>query len=182
MIPHDRLHHVELGEAPFSTKPVDAVFLSRTELKMFRRTVCSLTQSAAAAARTQTRQALRLPTNTINKRLLVRQMSDVAAEKNVPTKITKIVDQIATLNLLETASLVAALKTRLNIQDVIMAAPQGASTGASGASGAASVAAPVEVRFLDSLIRIQLCRFLSLSPVDRLPIVLSLFSSFPFPC
>ncbi|KAJ1336593.1 ribosomal protein L7/L12 [Batrachochytrium salamandrivorans] len=76
-------------------------------------------------------------------------MSDVAAEKNVPTKITKIVDQIATLNLLETASLVAALKTRLNIQDVIMAAPQGASTGASGASGAASVAAPVEEKVVE---------------------------------
>jgi ribosomal protein L7/L12 len=38
-------------------------------------------------------------------------------------KITKIVDEIATLNLLEASKLVSELKTRLNISDVVMAAP-----------------------------------------------------------
>ncbi|KAI8927721.1 ribosomal protein L7/L12 C-terminal domain-containing protein [Entophlyctis helioformis] len=55
-------------------------------------------------------------------------------------KITKIVDQIAKLNLLETASLVSALKTRLNISDVVMAAPASA-PAASGAPAAAAGAA-----------------------------------------
>lgn len=39
-------------------------------------------------------------------------------------KITPIVDSIAQLNLLETAGLVSALKTKLNIQDIAIAAPQ----------------------------------------------------------
>ncbi|KAI9202486.1 ribosomal protein L7/L12 C-terminal domain-containing protein [Polychytrium aggregatum] len=58
-------------------------------------------------------------------------------EAAVDPKITKIVDDIATLNLLETASLVKALKTRLNIQDIAMPV-------AAAAAPAAAAAAPAE--------------------------------------
>ncbi|EGF83543.1 hypothetical protein BATDEDRAFT_9160 [Batrachochytrium dendrobatidis JAM81] len=61
----------------------------------------------------------------------------MSTEVESSAKITKIVDEIATLNLLETASLVSALKIKLNIQDVVMSAP-------AAAAPAASSAAPVE--------------------------------------
>ncbi|KAL2916790.1 54S ribosomal protein L12, mitochondrial [Polyrhizophydium stewartii] len=63
------------------------------------------------------------------------------ARNEASPKVLKIVDDIAALNLLETASLVSALKTRLNIQDVVVAAPQAA---AAPAGGAAAAAAPAE--------------------------------------
>ncbi|RJE20557.1 hypothetical protein PHISCL_07101 [Aspergillus sclerotialis] len=53
-------------------------------------------------------------------------------------KITQIVDQISQLNLMETADLVASLKSRLNIPDL----PVGGVAMAAG--GAAPAAAPVE--------------------------------------
>ncbi|RVX72414.1 hypothetical protein B0A52_03602 [Exophiala mesophila] len=65
------------------------------------------------------------------------QSTDAAAAPANP-KIAGIVDQISQLTLLETADLVASLKSRLNIPDMAFAAP----AAAPGAGGAA--AAPVE--------------------------------------
>ncbi|TPX67923.1 hypothetical protein SpCBS45565_g03471 [Spizellomyces sp. 'palustris'] len=59
-------------------------------------------------------------------------------QEQVDPKITKIVDQIATLTLLETAGLVSSLKARLNIQDIAMPVAVPASAG-----NAAAAAAPV---------------------------------------
>ncbi|KAL4750867.1 hypothetical protein BDW72DRAFT_175136 [Aspergillus terricola var. indicus] len=55
-------------------------------------------------------------------------------------KITQIVDQISQLNLLETADLVASLKSRLNIPDL----PVGGFAMAPGAGGPGAAAAPAE--------------------------------------
>eukprot|EP00842_Homolaphlyctis_polyrhiza_P006038 jgi/Hompol1/6435/HPOL_003581-RA len=70
------------------------------------------------------------------------------ATPEVSPKVSKLVDEIATLNLLETASLVSALKIRLNIQDVVMAAAPSAGVqtagSSAGAPAAAAAAAPAE--------------------------------------
>ncbi|KAI9009379.1 ribosomal protein L7/L12 C-terminal domain-containing protein [Phycomyces nitens] len=56
------------------------------------------------------------------------------ASAAVDPKISAIVDQIETLTLLQTSSLVSLLKTRLNIQDIAMpVAVPGAATGAAAA-------------------------------------------------
>lgn len=57
-----------------------------------------------------------------------------AGETSVDPKISQIVDQISTLTLLETSSLVTELKTRLNISDIALPA-----------AGAAAPAAPAPV-------------------------------------
>ncbi|KAI8815665.1 ribosomal protein L7/L12 C-terminal domain-containing protein [Fimicolochytrium jonesii] len=56
----------------------------------------------------------------------------------VEPKIATIVDSIAQLNLLQTAALVQALKTKLNIQDIVM--PVAAAAPAGGAAAAAPAA------------------------------------------
>ncbi|KAJ5576402.1 hypothetical protein N7535_003328 [Penicillium sp. DV-2018c] len=65
-----------------------------------------------------------------------------STEAAAPTnpKITQIVDQISTLTLLETADLVASLKTRLNIPDL----PVGGFAVAGGAPGGAAAPAAEE--------------------------------------
>lgn len=90
-----------------------------------------LRHSLRPAARVLARLSLRCP---------VRFNSAVAAEASeikalVDPKISQIVDQISTLTLLETSSLISELKTRLNISDIALPA----------AGAAAPVAAaPVE--------------------------------------
>ncbi|KAJ3294628.1 Ribosomal protein [Borealophlyctis nickersoniae] len=69
-------------------------------------------------------------------------------KQQLDPKITQIVDQIATLNLLEAATLVDALKVRLNIKDIAM--PVAAAAPAAGAGGAAA-AAPAEEAFTGKL-------------------------------
>ncbi|CCH59362.1 hypothetical protein TBLA_0B05300 [Henningerozyma blattae CBS 6284] len=59
------------------------------------------------------------------------------AVQEVSPKIQALVDQISALTLLETASLVTELKTKLNIPDFAMAAPAVATAGS--ANGAAAV-------------------------------------------
>ncbi|EXJ64168.1 50S ribosomal protein L7/L12 [Cladophialophora yegresii CBS 114405] len=67
------------------------------------------------------------------------QSTDASAALTNP-KIAGIVDQISQLTLLETADLVASLKSRLNIPDMAFAAP----AAASGAGAAAAPAAEAE--------------------------------------
>ncbi|KAI9098193.1 ribosomal protein L7/L12 C-terminal domain-containing protein [Phlyctochytrium arcticum] len=59
-----------------------------------------------------------------------------AAQQKIDPKVAQIVDQIATLTLLETSSLVSALKTRLNIQDITMPVAAAAAPAAGGAAAA----------------------------------------------
>ncbi|EXJ95470.1 hypothetical protein A1O1_00592 [Capronia coronata CBS 617.96] len=68
-----------------------------------------------------------------------RWQSTDAADATTNPKIAGIVDQISQLTLLETADLVASLKSRLNIPDMAFAAPAAAPGAGSGAA-----AAPVE--------------------------------------
>ncbi|KAJ3055331.1 hypothetical protein HK097_010831 [Rhizophlyctis rosea] len=63
-------------------------------------------------------------------------------QQQVDPKITQIVDQIGSLNLLETAALVDALKIKLNIKDIAM--PVAAAAAPAGAPAAAAAAAPAE--------------------------------------
>ncbi|EXJ89524.1 hypothetical protein A1O3_02591 [Capronia epimyces CBS 606.96] len=69
------------------------------------------------------------------------QSTDAAAAPTNP-KIASIVDQISQLTLLETADLVASLKSHLNIPDMAFAAP--AASSAAGSAGAAAPAAEEE--------------------------------------
>ncbi|KAL2425186.1 Large ribosomal subunit protein bL12m [Exophiala dermatitidis] len=66
------------------------------------------------------------------------QSTEAAATPENP-KIASIVDQISQLTLLETADLVASLKSRLNIPDMAFAAP-----AAAPGAGSAAAAAPAE--------------------------------------
>ncbi|KXS14868.1 ClpS-like protein [Gonapodya prolifera JEL478] len=78
--------------------------------------------------------------------VLSRRHNATSTSADVSPKVAGIVDQIASLTLLETADLVAALKTRLNITEVAMpvhAIPQ-LPTAASPAAGAAPAAAAPE--------------------------------------
>ncbi|KAI1607880.1 50S ribosomal protein L7/L12 [Exophiala viscosa] len=79
-------------------------------------------------------QARRRNNQTISRATRRWQSTDAAASTN--PKITGIVDQISQLTLLETADLVASLKSRLNIPDMAFAAPA-AAPGAGGAAPAA---------------------------------------------
>ncbi|ETI28096.1 ribosomal protein L7/L12 [Cladophialophora carrionii CBS 160.54] len=100
------------------------------------------------AARTQKRslssQCLRLSIGSTNqqrrrnnlKQSKRWQSTDASAAPTNP-KIAGIVDQISQLTLLETADLVASLKSRLNIPDMAFAAPAAASAAGSAAAPAA---------------------------------------------
>lgn len=84
-----------------------------------------LRQSIRPAARLLARQ---------NVRLSVRFNATAAEKAPVDPKISQIVDQISTLTLLETSTLVTELKDRLNISDIALPA----------AGAAPAAAAPVE--------------------------------------
>ncbi|OGM40706.1 putative mitochondrial 54S ribosomal protein MNP1 [Aspergillus bombycis] len=82
--------------------------------------------------------SLRLSSSTyLSQRTRRWQSTEAEAASPVNPKISQIVDQISTLTLLETADLVATLKSRLNIPDL----PVG---GFAMAGGAAPAAAPAE--------------------------------------
>ncbi|PGH21618.1 ribosomal protein L7/L12 [Polytolypa hystricis UAMH7299] len=66
------------------------------------------------------------------------ESTETAAATPVNPKITQIVDQISQLTLLETADLVASLKTRLNIPDLPVGGFAVAGPGAGGAPAAAA--------------------------------------------
>ncbi|KAH3681062.1 hypothetical protein WICPIJ_007976 [Wickerhamomyces pijperi] len=88
----------------------------------------ALRQTSRTALRTITRQSSIIPA--------VRFNSSAAPAAAVDPKISAIVDSISKLTLLETASLIAELKTQLNIPDI--------SFPAGGAAPAAPVAAEEE--------------------------------------
>lgn len=87
------------------------------------------------------RQLIRPTSRLVNRRSLLqltRLNSTAAPVEKAPVdpKISAIVDQISTLTLLETSSLISELKERLNISDIALPA--------AGAAPAAAPAAPVE--------------------------------------
>ncbi|KEF59985.1 uncharacterized protein A1O9_04833 [Exophiala aquamarina CBS 119918] len=90
---------------------------------------CLRLSSRSSANQFQRRNTLASPSRR-------RQSTDAAAPPTNP-KISGIVDQISQLTLLETADLVASLKSRLNIPDMAFAAP-------AAAGGAAAPPTPVE--------------------------------------
>ncbi|ODV85329.1 hypothetical protein CANARDRAFT_199176 [[Candida] arabinofermentans NRRL YB-2248] len=93
---------------------------------------------SSAMIRQSTRSILRLRAipSVVSKRLNSTVSATESASAPVDPKIAQIVDQISTLTLLETSSLISELKTRLNIPDINFSA------GSGGA--AAPVAAAVE--------------------------------------
>ncbi|TPX45572.1 hypothetical protein SeMB42_g00658 [Synchytrium endobioticum] len=72
--------------------------------------------------------------------------TSIRLNPDIDPKISSIVDSIAGLTLLQTASLVKELKTRLNIQDVAMPAfqPQFAAAAAQAAAASQPAAAPAQ--------------------------------------
>ncbi|KAF9890872.1 hypothetical protein FE257_005448 [Aspergillus nanangensis] len=97
-------------------------------------------QAAARCCRQLVRPSAPLrvsPSTYLSQRTLSRRWESTEAAAPANPKITQIVDQISQLTLLETADLVASLKSRLNIPDL----PVG---GFAMAGGAAPAAAPVE--------------------------------------
>lgn len=79
------------------------------------------------------RQTARLALRAPARALRVRAQSTAVAAAAVDPKVSAIVDSISQLSLLETSTLIAELKTRLNIPDI-----------AFPAAGAAPAAAPAE--------------------------------------
>ncbi|KAL4943704.1 hypothetical protein BDV06DRAFT_189228 [Aspergillus oleicola] len=113
-------------------------------------------QTAARCCRQLVRPSasLRLSTSyqqTINRRW---QSTEAAAAPANP-KITQIVDQISQLNLLETADLVASLKSRLNIPDLPVGgfamAPGAGAPGAAAAAEEEEAAPPAQEKTLFNL-------------------------------
>ncbi|KAK5946251.1 54S ribosomal protein L12, mitochondrial [Knufia obscura] len=97
----------------------------------------SMTRSCQLVARQQyslSSQCLRISSQQSSQRQRRWQSTDAAAQPTNP-KISTIVDQISGLTLLETADLVASLKTRLNIPEMSFGAP---------AAAAPAATAPVE--------------------------------------
>ncbi|KAL4768819.1 ribosomal protein L7/L12, C-terminal/adaptor protein ClpS-like protein [Aspergillus nidulans var. acristatus] len=102
----------------------------------------SITSQAAARC---CRQLVRPSTSlrlsaTYQQTISRRWQSTEAPAAPANPKITQIVDQISQLNLLETADLVASLKSRLNIPDL----PVGGFAMAPGAGAPGAAAAPAE--------------------------------------
>lgn len=106
---------------PVDFVPAPEIFSSTTT--MFR-------HFARATARFPARQAV----------VAIRGNATASPAAAVDPKISQIVDQIATLTLLETSSLVTELKTRLNISDIALPA------AGAGAPAAAPAAAEEEVK------------------------------------
>ncbi|EZF32462.1 54S ribosomal protein L12 [Trichophyton mentagrophytes] len=102
------------------------------------RSAVRLSSSASASVRTSSQiTRLNASTSYISQR---RRYESTTAEPAAPTseKITKIVDQISQLTLLETADLVSSLKTRLNIPDLPVGGFAAAAPGGAAAPAAAA--------------------------------------------
>ncbi|KAJ3402705.1 hypothetical protein CcCBS67573_g05526 [Chytriomyces confervae] len=97
------------------------------------------------------RLSLRVASSAL--RIQTRRFAVSAAVRNeaaVAPKIAEIVDKIETLTLIETASLIQQLKTRLNIQDIAMpvaAAPSAAAAAPAAAAPVAEEKAPEQTEF-----------------------------------
>ncbi|RHZ65171.1 mitochondrial 54S ribosomal protein bL12m [Aspergillus thermomutatus] len=100
-------------------------------------------QAAARCCRQLVRPSVRISSTTyLSQRTPSRRWNSTEAQAAAPAnpKITQIVDQISQLTLLETADLVASLKSRLNIPDL----PVGGFAVAAAPGGAAPAAAEEE--------------------------------------
>ncbi|KAL1967324.1 hypothetical protein VTN77DRAFT_3370 [Rasamsonia byssochlamydoides] len=108
-----------------------------------RPSTSSLRISASSSSSTYLSQRRRTPA-----RRWQSTEASAAAPASTNPKITQIVDQISQLTLLETADLVASLKSRLNIPDLpvggFAVAPGGAPGGAGAAGGAQAAAVEEE--------------------------------------
>ncbi|GFF23612.1 50S ribosomal protein L12 [Aspergillus lentulus] len=100
-------------------------------------------QAAARCCRQLVRPSVRISSTTyLSQRTPSRRWNSTEAQAAAPAnpKITQIVDQISQLTLLETADLVASLKSRLNIPDL----PVGGFAVAAGPGGGAAAPAAAE--------------------------------------
>ncbi|KAF7122703.1 hypothetical protein CNMCM5793_000813 [Aspergillus hiratsukae] len=113
-------------------------------------------QAAARCCRQLVRSSVRISSTTyLSQRTPSRRWNSTDAQAAAPAnpKITQIVDQISQLTLLETADLVASLKTRLNIPDLpvggfaVAAAPGGAAAPAAAEEEEAAPAAQEKTLF-----------------------------------
>lgn len=122
-----RLRPSKNSPAALYRVPTPVYFVPAPEI--FSSTTTMLRQFARATARFPARQAV----------VAIRGNASASPAAAVDPKISQIVDQIATLTLLETSSLVTELKTRLNISDIALPA-------AGAAPAAAPAAAEEEVK------------------------------------
>ncbi|KAI8621219.1 60S ribosomal protein L7/L12 [Chytriomyces sp. MP71] len=104
-----------------------------------------LTRSAASIA-------IRSPVRSATRAFSASTLSRNAA---VAPQISEIVDKIEKLTLIETASLIRELKTRLNIQDIAMPVAAAAPAAATPASAPAA-AAPVEEKVEQTEFKVKL--------------------------
>ncbi|KAL4790789.1 ribosomal protein L7/L12, C-terminal/adaptor protein ClpS-like protein [Aspergillus venezuelensis] len=113
-------------------------------------------QAAARCCRQLVRPSASLRLSASYQQTITRRwQSTEAAAAPVNPKITQIVDQISQLNLLETADLVASLKSRLNIPDLPVGgfamAPGAGAPGAAAAAEEEEAAPPAQEKTLFNL-------------------------------
>ncbi|KAL3452431.1 hypothetical protein BJX65DRAFT_266171 [Aspergillus insuetus] len=113
-------------------------------------------QAAARCCRQLVRPSASLRISATYHQTFSRRWQSTEAAPAAPTnpKITQIVDQISQLNLLETADLVASLKSRLNIPDLPVggfAMAPGAAPGAAAAAEEEEAAPPPQEKTLFNL-------------------------------
>ncbi|KZW04191.1 ClpS-like protein [Exidia glandulosa HHB12029] len=103
-------------------------------------TCCSSARRSLAAA---SRSMLARPSSSVSRRRLLH--ATVAAAQSTDPQISRIVDDISGLTLLQAADLVSALKTRLNITEIAMPAAAAAPVAAAAdAEPAAEAEKPKE--------------------------------------
>ncbi|KAL4919907.1 ribosomal protein L7/L12, C-terminal/adaptor protein ClpS-like protein [Aspergillus aurantiobrunneus] len=115
-------------------------------------------QAAARCCRQLVRPSASLRLSATYQQTISRRWQSTEADAAAPAnpKITQIVDQISQLNLLETADLVASLKSRLNIPDLpvggfAMAPGAGAPGAGAGAAEEEEAAPPAQEKTLFNL-------------------------------
>ncbi|KAL2856053.1 ribosomal protein L7/L12, C-terminal/adaptor protein ClpS-like protein [Aspergillus pseudoustus] len=114
-------------------------------------------QTAARCCRQLVRPSASLRISATYQQTFSRRWQSTEATPAAPSnpKITQIVDQISQLNLLETADLVASLKSRLNIPDLpvggFAVAPGAAPGGAAAAAEEEEAAPPPQEKTLFNL-------------------------------
>ncbi|KAL4788311.1 ribosomal protein L7/L12, C-terminal/adaptor protein ClpS-like protein [Aspergillus varians] len=111
-------------------------------------------QAAARCCRQLVRPSASLRLSATYQQTVSRRWQSTEAAPANP-KITQIVDQISQLNLLETADLVASLKSRLNIPDLPVGgfamAPGAGAPGAAAAAAEEEAAPPAQEKTLFNL-------------------------------
>ncbi|KAJ3163800.1 hypothetical protein HDU88_006293 [Geranomyces variabilis] len=136
--------------AKFERKDVKLVVISRGSSFITRTAVAA---SRITCQRSIARSAALRPVCAIR----TFASSSPSRSADVDPKITAIVDQIATLNLLQTSALVTALKEKLNIADIVM--PVAAAAAPAAAGGAAPAAAAEEKPVEKTEFKVKLEKF-----------------------